>query len=114
MTGQPDRRRLEGLVQRFAAEDRLRGTRRDARAVPTTDVASIEVTGVTHDSRQVRPGMLFVAIPGQGADGHDFVPAAVAAGAAGVIVERPGRRGSVVGRHRPVNRDTREATRPSA
>ncbi len=86
---QPDRRRLEGLVRRFATEDRLRGTRRDGRAVPTAELAAIEVTGVTHDSRVVRPGMLFVAVPGAHADGHDFVPAAIEAGAAGVIVERP-------------------------
>jgi UDP-N-acetylmuramoyl-L-alanyl-D-glutamate--2,6-diaminopimelate ligase len=33
--------------------------------------------------------MLFVAIPGLRVDGHDFVPAALDAGAAGVIVERP-------------------------
>jgi UDP-N-acetylmuramoyl-L-alanyl-D-glutamate--2,6-diaminopimelate ligase len=89
MTGQPETRPLEGLVQRLAAEDRLRGTRRDGRAVPTADLGSIDVTGVTHDSRQVRPRMLYVAIPGQHADGHDFVPAAIEAGAAGVIVERP-------------------------
>jgi UDP-N-acetylmuramoyl-L-alanyl-D-glutamate--2,6-diaminopimelate ligase len=89
MNPQPDRRRLEGLVQRLAAEDRLRGTRRHGRAVPTSDLAGLEVAGVTHDSRQVRPGMLFVAISGQRADGHDFVPDAVESGAAGVIVERP-------------------------
>ncbi|HEX2469272.1 MAG TPA: UDP-N-acetylmuramoyl-L-alanyl-D-glutamate--2,6-diaminopimelate ligase [Candidatus Limnocylindrales bacterium] len=89
MTEQPDRRRLEGLVQRLAQEDRLRGTRRDMRAVPTAELADVEVTGVTHDSRAVRPGMLFVAIPGQHADGHDFVPAAIEAGAAGAIVEQP-------------------------
>ncbi len=86
---QPDRRRLEGLVQRLSAEDRLRGTRLDARPVPTADLAAIEVTGVTHDSRAVRPGMLFVAVPGAHIDGHDFVPAAIAAGAPGAIVERP-------------------------
>src|SRR5688500_16960921 len=86
---QPDRRRLQGLVERFAAGGRLRGTRRDGRAVPTADLAGVEVTGVTHDSRAVRPGMLVVAVPGQHADGHDCVPAAIEAGAAGVIVEEP-------------------------
>jgi UDP-N-acetylmuramoyl-L-alanyl-D-glutamate--2,6-diaminopimelate ligase len=89
MNGQPDRRRLEGLVQRLAQEGRLHGVRRDMRAVPTAELAAVEVTGVTHDSRAVLPGMLFVAVPGQHADGHDFVPAAIDAGAAGVIVEQP-------------------------
>ncbi|MFL5685371.1 MAG: UDP-N-acetylmuramoyl-L-alanyl-D-glutamate--2,6-diaminopimelate ligase [Chloroflexota bacterium] len=57
--------------------------------MPTDDLAAIEVTGVTHDSRAVRPGMLFVAVPGLRVDGHDYVPAAIETGAAGVIVERP-------------------------
>jgi len=89
MTAPTDRRPLEDLLRRFVSEGRLRGTRRGGRPVATADVAPVEVTGVTHDSRSVGPGMLFVAIPGQRADGHDFVAAAVEAGAAGVIVERP-------------------------
>jgi len=82
-------RPLGALVERLAAEGRLRGTRAGGRPVPTGHVASIAVTGVTHDSRAVRPGMLFVAVPGLRVDGHDYVPAAIEAGAAGVIVERP-------------------------
>lgn len=46
------------------------------------------VTGVTHDSRQVRPGDLFVAVPGERHDGHDHVGAARAAGASAVLVRR--------------------------
>jgi UDP-N-acetylmuramoyl-L-alanyl-D-glutamate--2,6-diaminopimelate ligase len=89
VSGQPDRRPLVDLVERLAARGRLRGTRRDGRPVAAAELGGLEVTGVTHDSRAVRPGMLFVAIPGQHADGHDFVPAALEAGAAAVIVERP-------------------------
>lgn len=47
------------------------------------------VTDITHDSRQVSPGSLYVAIRGEHADGHDFVPAAVLAGASAVCVETP-------------------------
>ncbi len=86
---QPDRRPLEDLARRLATESRLRGTRRGGRPVATAELAGVDVTGVTHDSRAVRPGMLFVAIAGQRADGHDFVPGAIDAGAAGVVVERP-------------------------
>lgn len=42
-------------------------------------------TGATLDSRQVRPGMLFVAIKGEKVDGHDFIPQALANGAAGIV-----------------------------
>jgi UDP-N-acetylmuramoyl-L-alanyl-D-glutamate--2,6-diaminopimelate ligase len=46
-----------------------------------------EVRALASDSRAVRPGTLFFAIPGEHVDGHDFVPQAVAAGAMAVVVE---------------------------
>ncbi len=48
------------------------------------------VTGVSHDSRRMRPGDLFAAITGFEADGHRFVPAAVEAGAIAALVEHEG------------------------
>ncbi|MDO8381108.1 UDP-N-acetylmuramoyl-L-alanyl-D-glutamate--2,6-diaminopimelate ligase [Phenylobacterium sp.] len=50
------------------------------------------IEGVTADSRKVKPGFLFAALPGSKADGLAFVPSAVAAGAAAVIAtaEAPG------------------------
>ncbi|MFQ5947248.1 MAG: UDP-N-acetylmuramoyl-L-alanyl-D-glutamate--2,6-diaminopimelate ligase [Acidimicrobiia bacterium] len=50
--------------------------------------ADIKVWEVTHDSRRAGRGVLFVAIPGFSADGHDFVERAVGGGAAAVCVER--------------------------
>ena len=44
---------------------------------------------VTTDSRECRPGSLYVARRGEHADGHDFAPAAVEAGAVAVLGERP-------------------------
>lgn len=50
----------------------------------------IVVTGAaTVDSRAVEPGGLFVAVPGEHVDGHDFATAAVRAGAAAVLCSRP-------------------------
>jgi UDP-N-acetylmuramoyl-tripeptide--D-alanyl-D-alanine ligase len=46
-------------------------------------------TEVVLDSRRVRPGCLFVALPGARVDGHDFLPAAFAGGATGALVTRP-------------------------
>ncbi|HEY2723483.1 MAG TPA: UDP-N-acetylmuramoyl-tripeptide--D-alanyl-D-alanine ligase [Pseudonocardiaceae bacterium] len=45
--------------------------------------------GVEFDSRAIGPGGLFVAVPGERVDGHDFASAALAAGAAGVLAGRP-------------------------
>ena len=39
----------------------------------------------TFDSREVKPGMTFVALKGEKADGHDFIPQALANGAAKII-----------------------------
>jgi UDP-N-acetylmuramoyl-L-alanyl-D-glutamate--2,6-diaminopimelate ligase len=44
-----------------------------------------EITGLTADSRAVRPGMLFAALPGARADGRAFIAEAVARGAAAVL-----------------------------
>jgi UDP-N-acetylmuramoyl-tripeptide--D-alanyl-D-alanine ligase len=41
------------------------------------------------DSRQVKPGGLFVALRGEQHDGHVFIPQAVERGATGVLCERP-------------------------
>ena len=46
------------------------------------------ILGGAVDSREVGPGNLFVALPGERTDGHRFVGAALAAGAAGVLVAR--------------------------
>ncbi|HEX3405725.1 MAG TPA: Mur ligase family protein, partial [Caulobacteraceae bacterium] len=63
-------RRLSDLLRRDLAADPL-------------------IEGVTADSRKVKRGWLFVALPGVHADGRDFVPAALKAGAAAVIAEAP-------------------------
>ncbi len=52
------------------------------------DPSSVEVTGVSHDSRGVRPGDLFCCVPGSRTDGHDHAAEAVQRGATGLLVER--------------------------
>ncbi|WP_051466381.1 UDP-N-acetylmuramoyl-tripeptide--D-alanyl-D-alanine ligase [Pseudofrankia saprophytica] len=47
------------------------------------------VTSVVVDSRLAEPGALFVALPGDRADGHDFAAAAAASGASAVLAARP-------------------------
>ena len=53
------------------------------------DPDSIVTGGVEFDSRAIGPGDLFAAFVGTNADGHEFVPAAVAAGAVAVLGTRP-------------------------
>ena len=50
--------------------------------------ANDSVSGITWDSRKVREGDIYVALPGQRVDGHDFVDAAVCAGAAAIMASR--------------------------
>ncbi|MEE2756313.1 MAG: UDP-N-acetylmuramoyl-L-alanyl-D-glutamate--2,6-diaminopimelate ligase [Myxococcota bacterium] len=45
-----------------------------------------EIMAVTHDSRQVEPGTLFVALPGRTVDGLKFASAAIEKGAAAIAV----------------------------
>lgn len=51
--------------------------------------ADPDVRDVVHDTRRVTPGALFCCVPGSQTDGHDLAPAAVAAGAVALAVERP-------------------------
>ena len=51
--------------------------------------AQISFLGASNDSRSVKPGQLFVALEGV-RDGHDFIPAALAAGAAAVLCSHSG------------------------
>jgi UDP-N-acetylmuramoyl-L-alanyl-D-glutamate--2,6-diaminopimelate ligase len=46
-----------------------------------------EVAGITYDSRVVQPGFAFAAVPGQRVDGHDFLDAALKAGATAAVVQ---------------------------
>lgn len=62
-------------------------TARDiAAATGGTASADFEAHGVTFDSREVGPGDLFVALAGSTTDGHLYADAALAAGAAGLLV----------------------------
>jgi UDP-N-acetylmuramoyl-L-alanyl-D-glutamate--2,6-diaminopimelate ligase len=53
-----------------------------------TGDAAVEVADLAYDSREVGQGSLFFCVPGGTVDGHEFGPAAVAAGAVGLVVER--------------------------
>ncbi|BAJ27951.1 UDP-N-acetylmuramoyl-L-alanyl-D-glutamate--2,6-diaminopimelate ligase [Kitasatospora setae] len=61
-----------------------------ARLLGLAGVEGPEVTGVTHDSRAVRPGDVYVAFPGANHHGAAFAAGAAAAGAVAVLTDAAG------------------------
>ncbi len=84
-------RPLPGLIERLEAEGRLRTVAEPEHLAAGSGSAAaggaVQVAGIEFDSRQARAGSVFVAVPGEHSDGHDFVSSAVALGAAAVVVE---------------------------
>src|SRR5688500_13621488 len=76
----PTKRVTDGFWTLDRVADALGGGPRGA--TPLTEVAT--------DSRTIQPGSLFVALRGENFDAHDFLDAAVRAGAAALVVSRPG------------------------
>src|SRR5829696_8265818 len=59
-----------------------------AAATGGTSARSWTASGVSIDSRTVEAGDLFVALAGPSFDGHDFIQAAIASGAAAALASR--------------------------
>ncbi|HEX5226007.1 MAG TPA: UDP-N-acetylmuramyl-tripeptide synthetase, partial [Solirubrobacteraceae bacterium] len=64
----------------------------DAAEVPRTASSAagegVRITSLAYDSRAAEAGSLFFCVPGFRVDGHDHAPAAIAAGASALVVER--------------------------
>jgi UDP-N-acetylmuramoyl-L-alanyl-D-glutamate--2,6-diaminopimelate ligase len=58
-------------------------------STPPSPRLEAQCTGVTHDSRRVGRGAIFVALVGLKANGAVFAPQAIAAGAAAIVAESP-------------------------
>ena len=67
---------------------RLNDLLRGLACVSVEGASDVEVAELVYDSRRVRPGSCFFAVRGTASDGHDYIPAAVAAGASVVVCER--------------------------
>src|SRR5690606_25206562 len=100
--GQPDRHPHRTYSRRRPRRRRRRPRRAGARgaragvepvtlgdllapAAAPAGLGGLEITGLALDSRAVQPGFLFAALPGVKAHGRDFIPQAVAAGAAAIL-----------------------------
>jgi UDP-N-acetylmuramoyl-L-alanyl-D-glutamate--2,6-diaminopimelate ligase len=71
----------------------------DSAVAAGSSIKDVEVTGLTSDSREVRPGNLFAALPGTRHNGRDFIEDALARGAGSILAPRgtvlPDRHGAV-------------------
>ena len=52
-----------------------------------TQLSSITINSLEYDSRKVKPGSLYFALPGLHTDGHKFIPEAIKCGAAAIVHE---------------------------
>jgi UDP-N-acetylmuramoyl-L-alanyl-D-glutamate--2,6-diaminopimelate ligase len=71
---------LQALARAASPDERI--------DVPANRALDVPCRGVTHDSRRVEPGWVFVALRGLKTDGAAFAPQAIAAGASAVVAER--------------------------
>src|SRR4051794_7076496 len=69
----------------------LRLTRLAALLPAALTGADVEVTGITHNSREVRPGDLYAALPGANRHGAEFTAQVAEAGAVAVLTDAAGR-----------------------
>lgn len=53
-----------------------------------TGSAAVEITNLDTDSRAIRPGGLFVCVPGFNVDGHDYIEHAIQNGAVAIMAEK--------------------------
>ncbi len=56
------------------------------RSIAISGDTAVSISGITSDSRKVKPGYLFAALPGASADGTAFIDAAIAAGAVALLL----------------------------
>lgn len=77
---------MSGFVKQTLAElcDRL-----PVQILSCSELPGVQITGVTENSKEVRPGFVFVAIRGGSTDGHRYIPQALAQGAAAVVGTEP-------------------------
>src|SRR3954447_13020467 len=61
----------------------------DLRELTGGGAPGVEISSLAYATGDVTAGSLFFCVPGFRADGHDFAPAAIEAGAAALVVERP-------------------------
>lgn len=57
--------------------------------VTVTGPIDVAVSHITADSREVKPGSLFICLTGAHVNGHDYIAKAIEAGAVALLVSQP-------------------------
>ncbi|KOX07276.1 UDP-N-acetylmuramoyl-L-alanyl-D-glutamate--2,6-diaminopimelate ligase [Nocardiopsis sp. NRRL B-16309] len=83
-------RPLSALATLLGPDATLLRPETGARETAEVPGEEVHVRGITHDSRKVRPGDLYAALPGTRAHGADFAAQAAGAGAAAVLTDAAG------------------------
>lgn len=60
----------------------------DYKELVNCDDTSIDIKGIAYNSKRVKPGYIFICLPGEHVDGHEFAEDAVNKGAVACVVER--------------------------
>ncbi|WUT40116.1 UDP-N-acetylmuramoyl-L-alanyl-D-glutamate--2,6-diaminopimelate ligase [Streptomyces sp. NBC_00690] len=81
---------LGELAARLGVADPAPGEAAGAETITSAESGPVRVTGITHDSRAVRPGDIYAALPGARLHGADFVAQAVDLGAAAILTDPSG------------------------
>ncbi len=79
---------LTNLAKIIKASHGARATSDESRACPLKPEGRRRVTGISTDSRTVKPGDCFFAISGENFDGHNFIADVFAKGAACAVVSK--------------------------
>ena len=64
---------------------KLKEILKDIKVLELAADVSIDVAGISYDSRKTKPGDMFVAIWGFESDGYDYIPSAVKNGACVIL-----------------------------
>ena len=67
---------------------KLKEILKDIKVLELAADVSIDVAGISYDSRKTKPGDMFVAISGFESDGYDYIPSAVKNGACVILCDR--------------------------
>ncbi len=84
-----DRSNNDGVKLQQILQDSMPELSTEFAVLGNPKIKDIEITGVTNNSKKVKPGNIFVAYQGTKTDAHQYIDEAINLGAATIMVEHP-------------------------